>query len=221
MSGSLCWLSFNSYYFSAWPIHHLECFLIYCRDNVDSSDMEDIHCGLEMKTPGCRFPDRNIIFLSSEVSSLPLCFDLWRRLDGRMPAKLGADRTSSPLLPKCCRSFLYYQNPFLFYLFFIHSANVNTISEWRCWSSHMGKCFDFCPFTFSLWPHPCLWKCKFSETSAGSEPLCGELLLVAGIQMELLVGRLLWKVCQHFWAGKTRKVKFCLFPNAEVLSCAC
>lgn len=30
MSGSLCWLSFNSYYFSAWPIHHLECFLIYC-----------------------------------------------------------------------------------------------------------------------------------------------------------------------------------------------
>lgn len=72
VSGSLCWLSFNSYYFSAWPIHHLECFLIYCRDNVDSSDMEDIHCGLEMKTPGCRFPDRNIIFLSSEVSNLPL-----------------------------------------------------------------------------------------------------------------------------------------------------
>lgn len=30
MSGSLCWPPFNSYYFSAWPIHHLECSLIYC-----------------------------------------------------------------------------------------------------------------------------------------------------------------------------------------------
>lgn len=80
VSGSLRWLSLNSYYFSAWPIHHLECFLIYCRDNVDSSAMEDIHCGLQMKTPRCRFPDRNIIFLSFEVGNLPLASDLWGEL---------------------------------------------------------------------------------------------------------------------------------------------
>lgn len=93
VSGSLRWLSFNSYYFSAWPIHHLECFLIYCRDNVDSSDMEDIHCGLQMKTPRCRFPDRNIIFPSFEVSNLLLASDLWRQMG--MPVRTGLERLSS------------------------------------------------------------------------------------------------------------------------------
>lgn len=115
MSGSLCWLSFNSYYFSAWPIHHLECFLIYGRDNVDSSDIEDIHCGLEMKTPGCRFSDRNIIFLSSEVSNLPLCFDLWMGLVGGCSTKLGmaglqhlscrSTAGAAGIIPACILSF--------------------------------------------------------------------------------------------------------------------
>lgn len=117
VSGSLCWLSFNSYYFSAWPIHHLECFLIYCRDNVDSSDMEDIHCGLEMKTPGCRFPDRNIIFLSSEVRNLPLCFDLWRGLDGRMLCEAGYRLDFSTSHSEILQKLLVLSYQFLFYSF--------------------------------------------------------------------------------------------------------
>lgn len=141
MSGSLCWLSFNSYYFSAWPIHHLECFLIYCRDNVDSSDMEDIHCGLEMKTPGCRFRDRNIIFPSSEVSNLPLCFDLWRGLDGERAVQLAADRTSAPLIQKLL--VLSYELFFSIFYFF-YAANVHNIIRFRCLISVVGKYFNFC-----------------------------------------------------------------------------
>lgn len=118
MSGSLCWLSFNSYYFSAWPIHHLECFLIYCRDNVDSSDMEDIHCGLEMKTPGCRFPDRNIIFPSPEVSNLPLRFDLWRGLDGRTLPEAGYRPDFSTSHPEILQKLLVLSHQFLFFFSF-------------------------------------------------------------------------------------------------------
>lgn len=121
MSGSLCWLFFNSYYFSAWPIHHLECFLIYCRDNVDSSDMEDIRCGPEMKTPGCRCCDRNIILPFSEVSNLLLCIDVWRGRRGRavrLQAALQQPSSGSFCAIESCIHFL-----------FLYSADVHSVNK--------------------------------------------------------------------------------------------
>lgn len=130
MSGSLCWLFFNSYYFSAWPIHHLECFLIYCRDNVDSSDMEDICCGLEMKTLGCRCCDRNIIFPFSEVSNLLLCSDVWR--DGRGCAA----RLQAVLQHPSSGSFCAIKSCIYFLVLFsadVHSMNkvgLSLVGQW-------------------------------------------------------------------------------------------
>lgn len=172
MSGSLCWLSFNSYYFSAWPIHHLECFLIYGRDNVDSSGIEDIHCGLEMKTPGCRFSDRNIIFLSSEVSNLSLCFDLrMGRVEG-CSTKLGTTGlqhlSSSSTAGASCIVAARILSLLLLILLMLMSAA----------SSGVGKCFSFCLLTFSIWTHPRVCECMLFGISIGSELLCAELLLV-------------------------------------------
>ena len=80
---------FTPYYFAAQAIRHPHCLVIYCRDNVDGSDMEDRHCGLETKPPGRRFSDGNIIFLSLLSASSVLGFDLgWGVRPGKLSPKV-------------------------------------------------------------------------------------------------------------------------------------
>lgn len=162
-----------------------------------------------METPGCAVTDRNIIFSSSEASRVAL-LGFMEGMDAGSIHGAGCRldfSTSSwnPAGASCVSQQLLFPlfKIILLMLMTSASSDVGPAKGGNVWTS---VCLHFpfgsIPVFGSASPLESLWALNCWGVSYG---------WWEGIQMELLGLWQLWEVCQHFWAGKTVKVKLCLF----------
>lgn len=206
MSGSLCWLSFNSYYFSAWPIHHLECFLIYC--GIMLTAVPWTMWAWNGDTRMCsHWQKHNLFIFWSQQSGTAGIYgrDGCRMLHGA-GCRLDFSTSSwNPAGASCVSQQLLFPlfKIILLMLMTSASSDVGPAKGGNVWTSVcLHSPFGSIPVFGSASPLESLWALNCWGVSYG---------WWEGIQMELLGLWQLWEVCQHFWAGKTVKVKLCLF----------